>query len=425
MKRHFLFCLLLLVSAVNTAHGVIYHVSRNGVCKEIGMAIKLAAAGDTVLVLPGHYTERSIIIDRPVTLLAQGNVILDGQDKIEIITVKANHVLIKGFTIINSGNQSMRDIAGIKVLAANYVTIENNKVQHCNFGIYLSNTRHCTIRNNTISGNALLDKSIGNGIHVWKADSVTITGNHSELQRDGIYFEFVTNSQIRNNISENNMRYGLHFMFSHSNTYTSNRFQRNGAGVAVMYSHHVHMRYNSFDHNWGSSAYGILLKDITDSEIENNTFNYNSAGIYMEGSNRIQMRNNTFQNNGWALRIQASCTDNIIEKNNFSGNTFDVATNGETQLNHFEGNYWDKYEGYDLNRDGTGDVAYRPVSLFSMIVEQLPPGLLFVRSFMVYLLDKAEKIIPSLTPVNLYDEQPSMRTLTPAESTVASLPENN
>jgi nitrous oxidase accessory protein len=425
MKRHFLFCLLLITCTVDMVHGATIQVSKNGACREIGKALTMAAAGDTVLVLPGHYIERSIIIDRPVTLLAQGNVILDGQHKIEIITISADHVTIDGFNIINSGNQSMRDIAGIKVLAANYVTIVNNKIKHCNFGIYLSNTRHCIIRNNTISGNALLDKSIGNGIHVWKADSVTITGNHSQYQRDGIYFEFVTNSQIRKNISENNMRYGLHFMFSHSNTYTSNRFHHNGAGVAVMYSHHVHMRYNSFDHNWGSSSYGILLKDITDSEIENNTFNYNSAGIYMEGSNRIQMRSNTFQNNGWALRIQSSCTDNVIEKNNFSGNTFDVSTNGETQLNHFNGNYWDKYEGYDLNRDGTGDVAYRPVSLFSMIVEQLPPGLLFVRSFMVYLLDKAEKIIPSLTPVNLYDEQPSMRTITPEEFPVAIHQENS
>ncbi len=424
MKRILLFCWLMITGSVQLVNSATIEVSKSGKCREIGIALAMAVEGDTVSVQAGHYSERSIIIDRPITLIAAGNVILDGQHKIEIITVTSDHVMIKGFTIINSGNQSMRDIAGIKVLASDFVTIENNKVQHCNFGIYLSNTRNCIVRNNTISGNSLLDKSIGNGIHVWKADSVTIIGNHSSYQRDGIYFEFVTNSQIRNNFSENNMRYGLHFMFSHSNTYTSNRFHRNGAGVAVMYSHHVHMRKNSFDHNWGASAYGILLKDITDSEIENNTFNYNSAGIYMEGSNRIQMRGNTFQNNGWALRIQASCTDNVIEKNNFNGNTFDVATNGETQLNHFKGNYWDKYEGYDLNRDGTGDVAYRPVSLFSMIVEQLPPGLLFVRSFMVYLLDKAEKIIPSLTPVNLFDEKPSMRAITPAQ-TIARLNNEN
>jgi nitrous oxidase accessory protein len=200
-------------------------------------------------------------------------------------------------------------------------------------------------------------------------------------------------------------------MFSHSNIYTQNKFSNNGAGVAVMYSHHVTMKNNVFDYNWGASSYGLLLKEINDSEISGNIFTYNSAAIYMEGSNRVKMTRNTFSNNGWALRIQSSCVDNNIEQNNFIGNTFDVSTNGETQLSNFNSNYWDKYEGYDLNRDGQGDIPYRPVSLFSVIVEQLPPSLLLIRSFMVYLLDKAEKIIPSLTPEFLVDHQPVIKII--------------
>ena len=64
-----------------------------------------------------------------------------------------------------------------------------------------------------------------------------------------------------------------------------------------------------------------------------------------------------------------------------------------------------------MNRDGQGDVPYRPVSLFSVIVEQLPPSLLLLRSFMVYLLDKAEKIIPSLTPEYLIDHKPVIKMI--------------
>ena len=48
----------------------------------------------------------------------------------------------------------------------------------------------------------------------------------------------------------------------------------------------------------------------------------------MEGANRIYMKKNTFENNGWALKIQASCMDVVLERNNFIGNTFDVGTNG-------------------------------------------------------------------------------------------------
>ena len=38
----------------------------------------------------------------------------------------------------------------------------------------------------------------------------------------------------------------------------------------------------------------------------------------------------------------------------------------------------------------------------------MPFGLLLMRSFMVYLMDKVEKIVPSLTPEQLMDEQPAM-----------------
>jgi nitrous oxidase accessory protein len=108
------------------------------------------------------------------------------------------------------------------------------------------------------------------------------------------------------------------------------------------------------------------------------------------------------------MRVQASCNENIFQFNNFFGNTFDVATNGEVMLNEFVHNYWDKYEGYDRNRDVIGDVPYHPVSMYAMVIEQNPNSLVLLRSFMVSLLDKAEKAIPSLTPENMVDKQPLM-----------------
>src|SRR5690606_2758250 len=141
-------------------------------------------------------------------------------------------------------------------------------------------------------------------------------------------------------------------MFSHNDTYLGNTCRNNGAGVAVMYSKEVRMENNLFDKNWGPSAYGILLKDISNSHIEHNRFVQNTVAIHMEGSSRIEISRNTFQSNGWALKVQASCDDNNFRQNNFFGNSFDVATNGTMMLNRFSSNYWDKYEGYDINKDG-------------------------------------------------------------------------
>jgi nitrous oxidase accessory protein len=109
------------------------------------------------------------------------------------------------------------------------------------------------------------------------------------------------------------------------------------------------------------------------------------------------------------MKIQASCMDNNIRNNNFTGNTFDISTNGTLVLNKFDGNYWDKYEGYDLDRDAVGDIPYHPISLFSMIVEMNPPAMLLYRSFLVTLLDRSEKLLPSLTPDAFRDDAPVMK----------------
>nr|WP_305069568.1 hypothetical protein [Flavobacterium covae] len=111
------------------------------------------------------------------------------------------------------------------------------------------------------------------------------------------------------------------------------------------------------------------------------------------------------------MKIQASCMDNIITDNNFIKNTFDVSTNGSLVMNTFTKNYWDKYEGYDINKDGLGDVPYHPLSLFAVLTERIPSAMLLYRSFMIMLLDKSEKVLPTITPDNFVDNHPKTKPL--------------
>jgi len=219
----------------------------------------------------------------------------------------------------------------------------------------------------------------------------------------------VDNSLIENNISENNIRYGLHFMFSNHNRYHRNLFKKNGAGVAVMFSKFITMTGNTFDRNWGSSSYGLLLKEIYDGEISANSFLGNTIGIYAEGSNRLIIQNNHFVNNGWALKIMGSCLDNLFTENNFISNTFDLSTNSFQQHNTYRQNYWSSYNGYDLDKDGYGDVPYRPVKLFSYLVARVDPSIILLRSLFIDMLEFAERITPMFTPTNLVDQRPLMK----------------
>lgn len=379
--------------------------------KSIREALASAQPYDTIRVMGGVYKEGNLEIRMPIHLIGIGRPTLDGEKKYEILSIFSSNVTISGFRVNNSGHSATKDIAAIKIYGRDYVIIEDNILDDNFFGIYAQEVRNCTIRNNKITAYGKSELLTGNGIHGWKSDHLTVTGNQIIGHRDGIYLEFVTNSVMDHNLAKNNVRYGLHFMFSHENSYSYNTFSGNGAGVAVMYTRNVRMEHNIFDENWGDAAYGLLLKDIMDSHIENNVFRSNTTGIYMEGSNRIKLERNLFEANGWAMKIQGSCENNEIRQNNFIQNTFDIATNSTRSFNTFAGNYWDKYEGYDLDKDQVGDIPYRPVSLYSVIVERYPTAMILFRSFMVTLLDRTERLIPSLTPEDLKDDVPIMKPL--------------
>lgn len=395
----------------NCLFGKQFHVGKNKAIQSIKEAINNCSKGDSIFVYGGVYKEGNIIINKPLSLFGIDYPVLDGQKKYEVLSIKANNVLVTGIKVQKSGMATLDDPGGIKVYDSKCVTITNNILDDNFFGIYLQYSKHCIIKNNKLTAYAVEEQQIGNGIHCWKSDSLQIIENNITGHRDGIYFEFVTNSIIWKNNSVKNIRYGLHFMFSNNDAYISNTFKNNGAGVAVMFTHKVKMVNNVFEENWGDAAYGLMLKEISDSYIYGNQFKKNTTGIYMEGTNRIKVEKNNLQANGWGMKIQASCMDNEITHNNFVNNTFDISTNGSVVLNNFDNNYWDKYEGYDLNKDKIGDIPYHPLSLFSIIVEKNPPAMLLFRSFMINLLDKSEKILPSLTPDNFIDNKPLMKSV--------------
>jgi len=383
-------------------------VGNSGEFQTIRDAIQMAESGDRIFIAGGLYLERNIIIDKTLTIWGEERPIIDGENKSSVFIIKANQVVIRGLVIKNAGGSYIEDNAGLLIENSRDCIIENNDFVNNFFAIYLSKSSYCTISNNRIQGNATRESSSGNGIHLWNCQDIIVENNFITGHRDGIYFEFVHNGLIRDNKSEKNIRYGLHFMFSDSCKYTENIFQNNGVGVAVMYTNRVEMTHNTFENNWGSASFGLLLKEIRDSLIRENIFYKNSTALYSEASNRNQIEKNVFTQNGWAIRLMANSMDNQIFHNIFEGNSFDVATNSRQNFNQFNENYWSNYQGYDLNGDGLGDIPYHPVNLFSFLVQKNPPGIILLKSFFIQILDIAENILPVIIPETLVDKNPRM-----------------
>jgi nitrous oxidase accessory protein len=388
---------------------IVITVAPGGRVPSLSAALAQAHAGDTIVVESGRYLEAAVVrIDRRVTIVGRGRPILDAGGNHTLLLVTADSVAIEGLDLENIGPSSTDDRAAIRLEGVRGCRVVDNHVRNSFFGIFGAKVTDCVISGNTVTGPSRHEQQSGNAIQLWYSGRVTVTGNVVQGHRDGIYLEFVTNSRLEDNESRGNERYGLHFMFSDSCTYRRNRFHDNGAGVAVMYSKRVTMERNQFTTNRGQAAYGLLLKDISDGSISGNLFQANTTGLYLEGSNRLQVRENRFEGNGWALRVLANATDNLFERNTFLGNAFDVTTNSRSATSTFQHNYWDRYQGFDLDHDGFGDVPHRPVRLFSLVVEQNEPALILLRSLFVDLLDAAERVLPILTPEALVDSAPLM-----------------
>lgn len=406
--KHIILLLAGILSSAQTAAGQPITVSPTGPVRSLAKAVQLAGSNDVIRLQEGRYFERNIVIDKPLTIEGEGKAVIDAEGEGFVLVIRADDVTVRNVEIRHAGISFMEDNAGILIEEAKGVLIENVTLTDNFFGIYLSKTSDTIIRNNILTASGERETQSGNGIHLWYSKGITIQNNVIKGHRDGIYFEFVEDVTITGNLSEENLRYGQHFMFSDRCTFTGNTFRNNGAGVAVMYTDQVTMTENRFLDNWGAAAYGLLMKEIRDSKVFNNTFKNNSVGLYMEASSRNRIKRNHFVNNGWAVKVMANSMDNQFVQNNFMGNSFEVATNSRQNFNIFNRNYWSHYSGYDLDRDGTGDVPYHPVRLFSVMTEQQPEVLVLMRSLLIGILDTAERIMPVLTPEGLADKKPQM-----------------
>lgn len=407
-----IFLILFLILGIHNLNATEIEVCKGCKISSIAEAVEKAVDGDVIRIKKGIYNEYNItVINKSIRIVGENNPVIDAGMKGTAISVQANNFSIEGLTIRNIGKSHTREFAAILVANSKDFVIRNNILENIFFGILVEKSSGGKITGNKVSSNATQQANSGNGIHLFHSKEMNVSKNVVSGTRDGIYLEFANNSIISDNICRDNLRYGLHFMFSNDNEYLDNLFERNGAGVAVMFSKNIKMYRNIFRKSWGNASYGLLLKEINDAELRNNIFESNTVGISADGTNRINYIENDFRNNGYAINIRGACYNNVFTRNNFLYNAFDVSYSGRLNENVFDKNYWSGYSGYDLNRDGIGDVPHRPVKLFSYLVNRSPEAIVMLRSLFIDIIDFAEKVSPIFTPAELVDANPKIRQI--------------
>ena len=368
--------------------------------------VDAAPAGAVIDLPPGVYAG-GITIDKPLTLRADGEVIIDGGGDGRVITVTAPDVTLEGLVVRGSGNSLDQEDAGIYADGAPRLRVLNNRLEDVLFGIFLYQAPDAVVKGNTVSGKDLFIARRGDAIRLWESHRALVEGNVVDGARD-VVFWFCDDVIIRGNRIANG-RYGLHFMYSDGALVEENALIDNSVGSFLMYSRDLVLRRNLISGNNGPSGYGVGLKDMDGSRLEDNLLVGNRAGVFLDNSpsNPAEAQlfsGNLFAYNQIGVLFLPSVRGNVFWSNAFVDNTVQVAVQGGGR---FEGNvwtkdgignYWSDYAGYDADGDGFGDVPYRLDDLYDYLLDRNPELMLFADTPASRALDLAAEAFPVIKP---------------------------
>lgn len=386
---------------------------------ELSRMIASAPSGAVVEVPEGVYVEH-IRIDKSLTLIAKGKVVLDGKGSGDIVEITAPDVTFKGFIIRNTGIDLDKENAAIRVLAPR-VTLEGNVLDDILFGIDLRDAPDSKVIGNRIGGKKLDIARRGDGLRLWRADHTIVEGNTIHDGRDAILW-YSTGVVVRNNTGFD-CRYGLHLMFSDNVTIDGNEFTRNSVGIYLMYSTGVELINNRLISNRGPSGYGIGLKETDQFSVRDNLIVGNRSGVYIDGSPFTKTKpgeftGNTIASNDVGFTFLPSAKGNELVNNNFIDNIDQIAVAGRGSLeaNKFwkgeRGNFWSDYSGYDQNADGIGDFVHESNTLFDNLLDKEPSLRLFLFSPAQQAVEFVGRAVPAVRPEPKFeDEVPLMRAV--------------
>ncbi|HVJ26668.1 MAG TPA: nitrous oxide reductase family maturation protein NosD [Vicinamibacterales bacterium] len=339
-----------------------------------------APRGSTVQIESGIH-QGPVVIRGPLSVIGAPGTVIDGGGTGSVVTIEGDDVLLRGFTVRNSGRQVTEEAAGIKA-TGNRHRIEFNIVTNVYFGIHIGAGSGSIVQDNVITPGQLHGARPGHGISAWNLHDSRLLRNRVSDARDGIYLSFTERVVVASNVVTG-CRYGMHSMYSQDARFENNEATGNLLGAALMMSDRLVLRGNRIaQHREGSAAYGILLKDIGDLVAEDNRIVANRIGIYAESVPSNPARQAVFARNviagnevGLALQSTAALT---MTNNRIADNLTDVRPLGN-QLSagmrwsqDGRGNSWGQYRGFDANHDGIGDVPYTLHDAMDALVRRSP-----------------------------------------------------
>ncbi|WP_347313389.1 nitrous oxide reductase family maturation protein NosD [Defluviimonas sp. SAOS-178_SWC] len=372
-------------------------------------AIAGATPGDVLMLRDGAYTG-PVTIDRPLTLTGPAGAVVDGEGQGTVITVAADDVAVRGITVTGSGRLNADIDSGIKIMkGADRARIEENRIVGNLHGVDVHGGHDAVVRGNTIEG-LQLDRmnDRGNGVYIWNAPGTVIEDNDIRYGRDGIFSNTSTKGIYRNNLFRD-LRFAVHYMYTHDSEVSGNVSIGNHLGFAIMYSNRVVVKDNL---SLGDREHGVMLNYANNADVSGNLVRGGTKKcLFIYNAHKNLIYDNRFEGCGIGIHFTAGSERNVLTGNAFIGNREQVKYVGTKHVEwSFEGrgNFWSDHPAFDLNGDGIADAVFRPNDLMDHILWSQPAAALLTGSPAVQLVRWSQKSFPATLPGGVLDSHPLM-----------------
>ncbi|MFA5243515.1 MAG: nitrous oxide reductase family maturation protein NosD [Sulfuricella sp.] len=356
--------------------------------------------GSILRLSPGIYAG-PVTLSRAIVLDGGGKAIIDGGGKRSVLRVNTGNAVVRGLILRNTGNSHDQMDSGIAI-EGDSNRIEDNVIENALFGIVLKQSNHNRVRRNYIRSKPAELSMRGESVRLWNSINNRIENNDIADTRD-----FTLMNSPNNHVSGNSIRgsrYGMHLIFSPNCHIEGNHISNNATGIVVLNSDYITIRGNTLRHTAGIGGACIAIKKSNEILAEGNQIVHCATGILSDSPvgdmNRVVFRANRVAHNTTGIQLYGERGGHIFENNRFEKNLVQVVMSGsgDALSNRWHGNYWDDYQGFDLNHDGIGDTPHEIYAYADRIWIETPAATFFRNSPALELLDFLERLAPFSAP---------------------------
>ncbi|NDY93593.1 nitrous oxide reductase family maturation protein NosD [Ideonella livida] len=379
--------------------------------QSVQAVIDQAAAGDTVVLARGRYTER-LRINKPLTLRGEGRPTLSGGQGGDTVRIASPDVTVEGLIVRDSGHSLTAQHAGVYVAPGSHrAVVRDCELTYNLFGLWIEKADDVQVAHNVITGLRDVNSSQrGNGIQLYNTHRARIEGNQIGYVRDALYVDVSHDAIFRGNRLHHS-RYGTHYMNSYRNLWEDNEAYANRGGLALMEVRDQVVRRNR---TWGNSDFGIMLRTLQDSVIEDNVVAGNARGFFIYDVEYATLQGNLVVGNRVGVHLSAGSTRNTVRRNDFVANAEQVRYVGARDerwgdTGAQQGNHWSNYLGWDRDGDGRGDIPFEANDVVDRLLWRHPSARLLMGSPAVQALRVLGQQFPVMRVPSVVERQPAMQ----------------